>query len=202
MCKKNFRKTFQRLLGRIPRCFCDQLTFLEGKHYLVTVDCHSNFAETDQLSSTTTFAVIGKLKQHFARYGVPERVRTDNGPQFSSEEFHGFSQEWQLKHTTSSPGHPQSNGKAENAVGMVKQLFRKAMHSGRDVWQSLLDFGNTPTQGMTVSPAQRFLGRRTRTAFPIQYTLQSLSQTSQSMENNSKSNDSGRLLIITSTQDN
>ena len=26
-CKKNFRKTFQRLLGRIPRRFCDQLTF-------------------------------------------------------------------------------------------------------------------------------------------------------------------------------
>ena len=148
---------------------CD-LFELEGKHYLVTVDCHSNFAETDQLSSTTAFAVIGKLKQHFARYGVPERVRTDNGPQFSSEEFHGFSQEWQFKHMTSSPGHPQSNGKAENAVGTVKQLFRKAMHSGRDVWQSLLDFRNTPTQGMTVSPAQRFLGRRTRTAFPIHST--------------------------------
>ena len=27
ICKKNFRKTFQRLLGRIPKCFCDQLTF-------------------------------------------------------------------------------------------------------------------------------------------------------------------------------
>ena len=27
ICKKNFRKIFQRLLGRIPRCFCDQLTF-------------------------------------------------------------------------------------------------------------------------------------------------------------------------------
>ena len=27
ICKKNFRKTFQRLLGRIPRRFCDQLTF-------------------------------------------------------------------------------------------------------------------------------------------------------------------------------
>ena len=26
-CKKNFRKTFQRLLGRKPRRFCDQLTF-------------------------------------------------------------------------------------------------------------------------------------------------------------------------------
>ena len=27
ICKKNFRKTFQRLLGRKPRRFCDQLTF-------------------------------------------------------------------------------------------------------------------------------------------------------------------------------
>ena len=27
ICKKNFRKTFQRLLGRILRCFCEQLTF-------------------------------------------------------------------------------------------------------------------------------------------------------------------------------
>ena len=27
ICKKNFRKTFQRLLGKVPRRFCDQLTF-------------------------------------------------------------------------------------------------------------------------------------------------------------------------------
>ena len=38
------------------------------------------------------------------------------------------------------------------------------------VCQSLLDFKNTPTQGMMVSPAQRFLGRRTRTPFPIHST--------------------------------
>ena len=149
---------------------CD-LFEIQGVHYLVTVDYYSNFSEVDRLESTLSTTVIRKMKNHFARYGIPDVVRSDNGPQFSSDEFKRFTQVWQFQHKTSSPFYPQSNGKAENAVKTMKDLMRKAAHAGTDPYQALLDFRNTPTQGMSVIPAQRLLGRRTKTTLPTHPNL-------------------------------
>lgn len=147
------------------------LCVIESQQYLVTVDYFSNFAEVDRLNKTGASEVILHLKKLFARYGSPEILRSDNGPQFSCGEFKGFAQKWNFKHVTSSPGYPQSNGKAENAVRTVKELVRRAWDSGADPWQALLDFRNTPSQGIAISPAQRLLGRRTRTTMVTHPTM-------------------------------
>ena len=83
---------------------CDIFEF-KNKSYVVTVDYYSNFFEVDRLDSLTSQALIKKLKPHFARYGIPDILVTDNGPQFTSEEFQKFSATYQLEHTTSSPYH-------------------------------------------------------------------------------------------------
>ena len=62
---------------------------------------------------------------------------------------------------------PQSNGKAENSVKTAKQILKKAFDVGRDPQLSLLDFRNTPLEGMDSSPAQRLFSRRTRTSLPM-----------------------------------
>ena len=59
----------------------------ENKDYLVTVDYFSNFFEVDRMYSTTSQAVIKKLKAHIARYGIPDEIVSDNGSQFTAEEF-------------------------------------------------------------------------------------------------------------------
>ena len=122
-------------------------------------------------SSTTSKAVISKLKQHFPRHGLPNTVVSDNGPQFDSDEFHRFACEWEFDHVTSSPGRAQSNGLAESAVKTVKRLMRRAHEDGRDPWLALLDQRNTPTERMSSSPAQRLMSRRTRTLLPARETL-------------------------------
>ena len=83
---------------------------LNGKSYLVTVDYFSDFFELDHLRSTSSVYVIKKLKGHFARHGIPEKLVTDNGPQFVSWDFLKFSKEWDFEHRTSSPRHSQSKG--------------------------------------------------------------------------------------------
>ena len=67
-------------------------------NYLVTVDYFSNFWEIDPLTSITTAAIVRKLKGHFARHGIPLVLVSDNGLQFSSQEFKKFVTEWDVEH--------------------------------------------------------------------------------------------------------
>ncbi len=66
----------------------------------------------------------------------------------------------------SSPHYPQSNGKAEKAVQTTKSLLQKAISEKKDFQLALLDFRNTPTNDVLGSPAQRLMGRRTKTLLP------------------------------------
>lgn len=137
-----------------------------GQNYLIIVDYYSGFWEIEHLDSTVSSHVIRKMKMHFACYGIPDVVMSDNGPQFASEEYKRFSKMWKFELITSSPHHPRSNGKAENAVRAAKRLMMKAKKDGSDVYLALFDYRNTPTQGLDTSPVQRLMSRRTKTLLP------------------------------------
>ena len=144
---------------------------LNKKEYMIAVDYYSNFWEIDHLTSTTSSAVVLNLKNHFARYGCPDRLISDNVPQFVSSEFHKFANNWDFEHRMSSPGNSKANGKVESAVKKAKNLPRKALSARTDPYISILDYRNTATQGMESSPAQHLLNRRTRTLLPTTKTL-------------------------------
>ena len=82
----------------------------DKKDFLLVVDYYSCFFDIAQLQNTTSISVINKMKPMFARYGIPERVISDNGPQYSSQEFKDFARKYNFEHVTSSPYHPKSNG--------------------------------------------------------------------------------------------
>ena len=141
---------------------------LNKKEYMITVDYYNNFWEIDRLTSTTSSTVVLKLKNHFARYGCPDRLISDNGPQFVSSEFRKFANDWDFEHRTSSPGNSKANSKVETAKNL---LLRKALSAGTDPYIAILDYRNTPTQGMESSPAHRLMNRRTRALLPTTKTL-------------------------------
>ena len=97
----------------------------EGKLYLITVDYYSDFFEIDRIETAKTTEVVRKLKAHFARYGIPQTIISDNGPPYCSEQFAVFVKTYDIEHLTSSPRYPQSNGKVENAVKQAKRLMLK-----------------------------------------------------------------------------
>ncbi|KAK3752981.1 hypothetical protein QZH41_016289 [Actinostola sp. cb2023] len=144
---------------------------LNNKDYLVCVDYYSNFWEVDRLRDTKANTVILKMKSHFSRYGCPDVVISDNGPQFSCREFAKFAHDWEFEHNTSSPGNSKANGKAESAVKTAKNLMKKSLEAGTDLYTAILDYRNTPTQGLETSPAQRLMNRRTKTLLPTTKTL-------------------------------
>ena len=127
----------------------------EGNNCLITLDAFSGYREVDKLPQTTSQAVIDVTKQHFAPYGIPDRVYTDNGPQFDCAEYTRFANDWQFEHFTSSPYHSQSYGMIEAAVKTAKTLQKKALEANRDQGLSFLDYRKTPTEGMDSSQVQR-----------------------------------------------
>ncbi len=149
---------------------CD-LFHLEGEDYLLTVDYYSSFVEVDKLRDKKSGEVISLIKTHMSRHGIPDCLFSDNGPPFNSEDFRNFTKVYNFEHVTSSPRYPQSNGKAENAVKTVKLLLKKARASKSDPHLALLDWRNTPSEGLGNSPAQRLFSRRCKTRLPIAASL-------------------------------
>ncbi|XP_028394408.1 uncharacterized protein LOC114518588 [Dendronephthya gigantea] len=143
----------------------------QNKDYLVTVDYYSNFFEIHRVYSSTSSTIIKKVKSHIARYGIPEELVSDNGPQFISQEFQSFAKDYGFRHTQTSPHHHQSNGKVEAAVKQAKKAVRVAQTSNGDFYLALLSIRNTPQEGMASSPAQRLMSRRTKTTLPSMTNL-------------------------------
>ena len=79
---------------------------LRGINYLLVVDYFSQYPEVVKLTNTTSSSVVHVLKSLFSRYGIPETVVSDNGPQYSSQEFAQFARAYNFSHITSSPYFP------------------------------------------------------------------------------------------------
>ena len=68
--------------------------------------------------------VANLTKQILSEHGVPEIVRSDNGPHFQGH-YHNLSEEFGLQHM-SSPHYPRSNGFIESQVKTVKKTLKKS----------------------------------------------------------------------------
>ena len=61
------------------------------------------------MSTTTSLATVVELTRLFASYGIPQQLVSDNGPQFTSQEFE-FLRTNGVRYILTSPYHPSSNG--------------------------------------------------------------------------------------------
>ena len=73
------------------------------------------------MSNTAGGDVINKLKDIFARWGISNEVVSDNGAQFSSDQFSKFSLEYDFTHSTTSSHHPQEYQQAGNGAKYTSQ---------------------------------------------------------------------------------
>ena len=114
-------------------------------------------------SKTTTSKTVEALRTVFARNGLPEQLVSDNGPQFTSEEFQLFLKKNGVKHTTSAPNHPATNGLAERFV----QTFKQSLTSMKEdpgsmqakLSKFLMKYRNKPHSTTGETPATLFVGR-------------------------------------------
>ena len=143
---------------------------VKGRMILVIVDSHSKWIEAHVVSSATSQATIEKLRLVFSIPGIPEVIVSDNGTAFTSEEFTEFVRSNGIKHLTSAPYHPASNGLAERAVQTLKNALKKepgGISLETQISRFLFSYCITPHSTTGVAPSELLMGRRLRSRLDL-----------------------------------
>ncbi|XP_039676230.1 uncharacterized protein K02A2.6-like isoform X2 [Perca fluviatilis] len=132
------------------------------KFAITLTDYYSKWPEVAFASSVTTETVLGFLRSLFSRYGNPESVVTDNGPQFKDR---GIT----LIH--SSVYHPSSNGAIERFNRVFKGCIQAAILQNKP-WklattEFLQAYRATPHAMTDASPFELMHGRKMRTKLNV-----------------------------------
>lgn len=168
----------------MERIHLDFLGPLKGKHFLIITDAYSRWVEVFEMGKMDSFNTIEKLRETFARFGIPELIVTDNGSQFTSSEFQEFCVKNGIKHTTSPPYHPATNGSAENAVKSFKANVYKALKDTKSsnaslntiVNRYLFSYRNTPHWVTGETPSKLMFGRKIKNRLDFLYPSKNTSQ--------------------------
>ena len=87
---------------------------------LVVTDTYSKWPEVVPMASTAANRAMGSI---FSRCGFPEQLVSDNSPQLISGESKTFWKSNGIRHITTAPWHPSSNGIAERFVQTLKKAL-------------------------------------------------------------------------------
>ena len=142
-----------------------------NKTFLIAVDAFSKWPEIIDTSSTTATNTIKVLREIFSRHGLPEKIVSDNGPQFISAEFSEFCKVNGIKHFRVAPYHPASNGLAEHMVQTFKQSMHRSNNDGIPFPQRIVNFllmyRTTPHCITNIAPCELLMGRALRTRLDV-----------------------------------
>ena len=113
----------RRPMERVHIDYCEFRT----KVLLIMIDAYTKYIWVHIMTAdTTAMKTLAILYGWFCENnGFPTTLVSDNGPQFTSNEFAEKMSKWGIKHILTPPYHPASNGLAEKAVGIIKGKLKK-----------------------------------------------------------------------------
>ena len=154
------------------------LFYVEQHVYLVCADRFTGWPilfhfPPGKANATSLIAVSRNI---FHTYGVPEHLSADGGPPFKAQKVVEFMKDWDVEVRYSSVGYAQSNGRAELGVKAAKRIVYEntapdgSLDTDRAT-RAILQYRNTPIQGVGMSPAQLLLHRQLRDCVPAHPSL-------------------------------
>ena len=126
-------------------------------------------------AKTSFWSLRDRLIDLFSIEGYPDEIVSDNGPPFQSKEFAKFLSGLGIKHTTSSPGYPRSNGFIERHIQTVKNMLSKSSNT-QSFQEVLADLRTTRIGAGLPSPAEILHGRNLTTRVQAEIAIHSVLQ--------------------------
>uniref|UniRef100_A0A671VWW5 Gypsy retrotransposon integrase-like protein 1 n=1 Tax=Sparus aurata TaxID=8175 RepID=A0A671VWW5_SPAAU len=159
-----------------------------GNQYILTIMCAATrYPEAVPLRSLKVRGIVKALVKFFSTFGLPRRIQSDQGSNFMSKIFAQVMAELNVKHSTSSAYHPESQGALERFHQTLKTLLRKFCTESNREWDEglpLLLFAvrETMQESLGFSPSDLVFGHTVRS--PLRLLREKwLSEKSGSREN-------------------
>ena len=137
---------------------------------MVITDDYSRYPVGEPVRSTLALAVVPQLNKTFSTFGIPEIVRSDNGPPFNGRKFREFAQTLGFKHRKVTPFWPRAKGQVERFMRAIKKSVAAAKAEGKpwktEVFQLLGNYRSTPHSSTGIAPATALFNRPMRNKLP------------------------------------
>jgi hypothetical protein len=140
------------------------------KYAVVAVDYLTRWPEVLPTKTATAGEAANFIYNHvICRYGIPESIQSDNGPQYANEVITHLVQILKIRHHFSTPYYPQANGRAERLIGTLKSMLVKSIQdTDRDedgtvnwtpaLYSALYIYRSTKHSATGTSPAMLVFG--------------------------------------------
>ena len=123
-----FQEVVIDVVGPLPRT-------KKGHSCLLTMmDRASRYPEASPLRKVSSLVIVEALVGFFTHFGLPKTVQSGCGSNFTSKYFKKKMTELGIKHITSSPYHPESQGTVECFHQTLKSRLRKYCIENEEDW--------------------------------------------------------------------
>ena len=130
---------------------------------LVFWDQYARYPVVEFTSSTSADYVIPLFTRVFNTYGIPEEIKSDNGPPFNGSKFANFAQEQGFRHRKVTPGWAEANNDVERFMQTLKKSARTSKLEGKAIWEGVQrtvgSYRATPHPATKKSPDMLMFGR-------------------------------------------
>lgn len=146
---------------------------INGFQLFIIIDSYSKWVEVFKTKDTTSSFVVNKLREVFCRFGIVDILVSDNGRQFTSAEFKEFIVQNGINHILTAPGHPSTNGQAENFVKTLKKSLLSNIKQCKSINfdvvlnKFLFDYRITKHCTTDQTPMKLMLGREAKSRFSL-----------------------------------
>jgi transposase InsO family protein len=107
---------------------------------LVAIDYFTKWVEAASYANVTRQVVAQFIKKEIiCRYGVPNKIITDNGSNLNNQTMRELCKNFKIEHHNSSPYRPKMNGAVEAANKNIKKILQKMVKTYKD-WHEMLPF--------------------------------------------------------------
>ncbi len=148
----------------------DFFTLPDGEELMVIIDDYSKFPIVEEIPSVSARTVIKQVNNILATFGIPDSIRTDNGPPFNSRQFADNAIRLGFQHRKVTPLWPEANGEAERFMRTLKRAIATAKLS-RLNWKEelhnfLRNYRSTLHPAIGTTPAEALFGRNMSNKLP------------------------------------
>ena len=161
-----------------------------GEYLLVVIDRYSRFPEVEIVKTTKASVVIPKLDRIFAVHGLPQVIKTDNGPPFNGEEYKNYAKPLGIKLQFSTPLWPKGNSEAERFMQPLGKALKTAKIEKRPWKQEmnrfLLQYRTSPHCSTGVPPAELLFNRTVTGHLPVLLKRKHINRHKEALKNERK----------------